>query len=148
MKKIVFLLVFCAISVLVGSGLAIELNSANQMVYLVANGYADIDSTANASTDKLANAYLVWNFDSTDDFYIRRKFNITPVSPAGWLATWTAARIDSAQWEVGPGVLVPAGQSIIIPIPMSRNLADDKFVQRIQLGGAASDTIGFLPWVK
>jgi len=130
------------------SAYAIELNSAKQMVYLVANGYVDVDSTSNPSTDRFATAYLVWNKDTADDFYVRRKFDIVPETPAGWLATWTAALIDSAQWEVGPGILVPAGQSIIIPIPMTRNLADDKYVQRIYLGGAAADSIFFLPWVK
>lgn len=142
------LLGFLVVLLLGFSAYAIELNNAKQMIYLVADGYADVDSTENPTTGKLAAAYLVWNFDSTDDFYVRRKFDITPETPDGWLAIWTPALIDSAQWEVGPGVLVPAGQSIIIPIPMTRNLADDRYVQRIYLGGANTDSIGFLPWVR
>lgn len=123
---------------------AVELNSAKQMKYVPADStYFVLDSLVVGSRGDQYTHWYLFQAQADEDVYIRRKFDIYPAGHDTQSAAW----LDSAQWEVGPGIFVPSGKSLVVNIPYSLNSAGNAWIQHIQVS-TLTDTLGALPWTR
>ena len=145
-------LVLLAMVVVATTAFAIDLNGSRPVKYFTADGEAVIDSSLSPSG--MASAYMIYGADPDDVFWVRRQYEIPIIysGESGYVAPtdtiWTWAMADSASYEAGPGIKIPAGLSLLIPAPQLLYRSASGYYRHQVFFGGLADSVYVLPWVR